>query len=298
MRIAIITDSYLPTTDGVVTAVLTTRRSLEALGHTVFIIAPDPGPEYREEGVYYFPAMKLRTYEGYYIPIFPSEKVTLLKKLNPDIIQVRGVAFMAVKALIASKQLDIPIIINYDTAVTEVVDQYSPIKLSKDILVNLTKKYLRKILARANAVIAPTNVIAKEILNDVGALPKKIGIIPTGIDTEFFTRSDAGNPLREKYGLVGKRVLLSVGRLSVEKSVDRIIRVLRKLPEDTVLLIVGKGPMENDLKKLVEDEGLTDRVKFLGYLHGQDLVDHYSCADAYVSASMFETQVLTVLESI
>lgn len=43
MRIAIMTDSYRPTTDGVVSAVLITRRVLEELGHTVFIIAPDPG---------------------------------------------------------------------------------------------------------------------------------------------------------------------------------------------------------------------------------------------------------------
>ena len=58
----------------VVTAVLITRRVLEELGHTVFIAAPDPGPEYREEGVYYFRAIKFRTYEGYFVPIFPSEK--------------------------------------------------------------------------------------------------------------------------------------------------------------------------------------------------------------------------------
>ena len=68
------TDSYRPTTDGVVTAVLITRRVLEELGHTVFIAAPDPGPEYREKGVYYFRAIKFRTYEGYFVPIFPSEK--------------------------------------------------------------------------------------------------------------------------------------------------------------------------------------------------------------------------------
>ena len=68
------TDSYRPTTDGVVTAVLITRRVLEELGHTVFIAAPDPVPEYREEGVYYFRAIKFRTYEGYFVPIFPSEK--------------------------------------------------------------------------------------------------------------------------------------------------------------------------------------------------------------------------------
>ena len=48
MRIAIMTDSYRPTVDGVVTAVLVTKKALEDLGHTVFVIAPDPGPEYRE----------------------------------------------------------------------------------------------------------------------------------------------------------------------------------------------------------------------------------------------------------
>ena len=291
------TDSYLPTIDGVVTAVLVTRRCLEALGHTVFIVAPDPGPEYREEGVYYFRAVKLRTYSGYYVPMFPSNKVELLRQLKPDIIHVRGVAFMAEKALIAGHELKIPVVITYDTAVTEVVDQYSPIKLPKSLLRELTKRYLRIILGRADAVTAPTDAIAKELLNDIGVLPKKLAVFPTGIDTDKFSKTSAGAALREKYGLTDKRILLYVGRISVEKNLPLLIQTLPGLPEDVVLMIVGAGPCLDDLRRMVDEAGLNDRVRFIGYLHDKDLVDHYSCADAFVSPSMFETQGFTVQEA-
>ena len=291
------TDSYLPTTDGVVTAVLTTRRALEALGHEVFIIAPDPGPEYREEGVYYFKAAKLRTYKGYYVPLFPSNKSEILHKINPDIIHVRGVAFMAEKALIASWNLNIPVVITYDTAVTEVIDQYSPIKLPKKSLVKMARRYLRSILGRATAVIAPTESIRKEILNQLGAVPKKMVVIPTGIDTGKFTRSIDGLNIRKKYGIADKRVVITVGRLSKEKNVDLLIDSIKLLSEDIVLMIVGSGPNEAELKQKVADEGLSERVIFTGYLFGQELVNHYSCADTFASASTFETQGLTVIEA-
>jgi len=48
MKVAIVTDSYFPTRDGVATQVLTTRQCLERMGHEVFIIAPDPGEKDRE----------------------------------------------------------------------------------------------------------------------------------------------------------------------------------------------------------------------------------------------------------
>ena len=55
MRIAMMTDSWYPTRDGVVTSVTIIKESLEALGHEVFIIAPEPEEEFRQDGVYYFP---------------------------------------------------------------------------------------------------------------------------------------------------------------------------------------------------------------------------------------------------
>ncbi len=297
MRIAIMTDSYRPTTDGVVTAVLITRRVLEELGHTVFIIAPDPGKEYREEGVYYFRAVKFRTYPGYYIPLFPSDKSDLIRKLRPDVIHIRGVAFMAEKALIASHNTGIPTVLTYDTMVTDVIEQYSPIKLPKEILVKAASLYLRILLKRPNAVAVPSPSTGRELTEVIGARPRQMYVIPTGIDTDHFTRSDAGPAIREKYGLEGKRVVIFVGRLSYEKNVDLLIRSLKLLDEDIVLMIVGQGPAGDYLHKLVEEEGLSDRALFTGYVFDQALVDHYSCADAFVSASVFETQGFTVQEA-
>lgn len=297
MRIAIMTDSYRPTTDGVVSAVLITRRVLEELGHTVFIIAPDPGEEYREEGIYYFRAVKFRKYPGYFIPLFPSDKSDLIRRLKPDVIHIRGVAFMALKALIASHNTGVPTVLTYDTVVTEVIQQYSPIKLPKEVLVKVASAYLRNLLKRPDAVAVPTPSAGKELTEAVGARPKLMQVIPTGIDTDRFTCSDAGPAIREKYGLEGKRIILYVGRLSYEKNIDLLIRSLKLMDADVVLMVVGQGPAGDDLHELVEKEGLSERVVFTGYVFDQALVDHYSCADAFASASVFETQGFTVQEA-
>ena len=50
MRVMIMTDSYLPTRDGVVTSVISQRKFLEGMGHEVVIVAPDPGEEHRKMG--------------------------------------------------------------------------------------------------------------------------------------------------------------------------------------------------------------------------------------------------------
>ena len=297
MRIAIMTDSYRPTTDGVVTAVLVTRRVLEELGHTVFIIAPDPGEEYREEGVYYFRAVKFRSYPGYFVPLFPSDQSDLIRKLKPDVIHIRGVAFMAVKALIASHNTGVPTVLTYDTMVTDVIEQYSPIKLPKNVLVGGASKYIRFLLKRPDAVAVPTPSTGRELTEVIGARPRRMEVIPTGIDTDHFSRSDAGPAIREKYSLTGKRIVIYVGRLSYEKNIDLLIRSMKLMDEDVVLMVVGQGPAGDSLHELVEKEGLSDRVVFTGYIFDQALVDHYSCADAFASASVFETQGFTVQEA-
>ncbi len=298
MRIAIMTDSYRPTVDGVVTAVLVTRKALEDLGHTVFVIAPDPGPEYREEGVYYFRAQKFSMYPGYFIPWFPSYTSDLIRKLNVDVIHVRGVAFMALKALVASHNTGVPVVLTYDTLVTDVIARYSPVKLPPGMLVGSASVYLRQLLKRCNTVLVPTPSAGREVTETVGARPRRMEVVPTGIDTERFTRRpEGGEAVRRKYGLIGKRIVIAVGRVSFEKNEDLVIRSMKLLPEDVVLLIVGQGPALDGLKALAVSEGVDGRVVFAGYQKDTALVDHYSCADAFVSASVFETQGFTVQEA-
>src|SRR5437870_13818809 len=81
MRIALFTDSYLPTVDGVVTSVLSTRRQLEAHGHEVVVFAPeDPRRRgTREDGTVYVRAKEFHHYPGYRLAMFPGREVDLIK---------------------------------------------------------------------------------------------------------------------------------------------------------------------------------------------------------------------------
>lgn len=291
------TDSYLPTTDGVVTAVIMTTHVLRSMGHEVFIMAPDPGPDYREEGVYYLRAIKFKQYTGYFIPIYPSIPTKLIRKINPDIIHVRGIACMALKAIVAAHFTKTPLVLTYDTVVTEVIQRYSPLKLKKETLVKYASIYLRSLLKRPSVIMVPTDCIGEELVNDLHIVSKRMETVPTGIDTSHFVNNGKGDLIREKYGLEDKRIVLFVGRLSFEKNVELVIRSIKPMDKDIVLMVVGDGPSKVELEALAEEEGLTDRVFFAGYVHGDELVDYYSCANVFVSASVFETQGFTVQEA-
>jgi len=292
------TDSFYPTTDGVAVAVRVTKEALEAMGHEVFVLAPDPGREEdRLPGVRYFPSVKFRKYEGYYLPILPSNQTEIIEEIKPDVIHIRGVAIMALKALFASHNTHVPTVLTYDTVVTEVIGMYSPVKLPKETLARLATVYLRKMLKRPNAIAVPTPSTGRE-LEAMGVKPRMLEVVPTGIDTDRFRFSQEGrDTIRARYGLDGSRVVLFVGRLSFEKNVDLLIRSLPLMEPDVRLLIVGDGPARESLEKAVDDTGVRDRVTFTGYIHGDELVYHYSAADAFVSPSVFETQGFTVQEA-
>lgn len=296
MRIAIVTDSYYPTRDGVVTAVVTCKSALEDMGHEVFIVAPDPGEEFREDGVYYCPAKKFKGYEGYFRPKLTKNKIKVLESLNPDVIHIYGCTIMALKGLVSSHYYGIPTVQTFVTMVNEVADQYVSIRIPKKLLNKLVNIYLRNELKRPNALIVPTPSIARE-LEELGVKSKRLDVISIGIDSDVFVRNDRGQAIRERHGLVGKKVAIAVGRLSYEKNTGLIIRSLKLLDDDVCLLIAGKGPMEKEWKDLAISEGLEDRVIFAGFVPDEELVSYYSCADIAVSASKFETQGLTTLEA-
>ncbi len=296
MKIAIVTDSYFPTRDGVATQVLTTRQCLEKLGHEVFIIAPDPGEKDREEGIYYVKAKPFKTYEGYFLPTIRHNNLKIIKELQPDVIHMHGCTIMTIKGLVTSHFTGIPSIQTFVTMVNEVAYQYSPIKLPPNFLNKLVQIYLRQELKRPNALIVPTPPIAKE-LTEMGVKPKRMEIIPVGVDIDRFNRNDRGEEIRQRHGLVGKTVLITVGRMSFEKKVDLLIQTMRRMDDNIALLICGKGPMDKEWRQLAVDCGVTDKVVFAGFVPDEDLISYYSCADIFITASKFETQGLTTLEA-
>jgi 1,2-diacylglycerol 3-alpha-glucosyltransferase len=296
MRIAIVTDSYFPTRDGVATQVLTTRQCLERMGHEVFIIAPDPGEKDREEGIYYVKARPFKSYEGYFLPTFRHNNLKIIKGLDPDIIHMHGCTVMTLKGLVTSHFTGIPTVQTFVTMVNEVAYQYSPIKLPRRFIEWFVKFYLRQELKRPNALIVPTPPIERELLA-MGVKPKRMEVIPVGVDIDRFKKDDRGDEIRKRHGLEGKKVLITVGRMSFEKKVDLLITTMKRFDDDVALLVCGKGPMDKEWRQLAIDEGVSDKVVFAGFVPDDELISYYSCADIFITASKFETQGLTTLEA-
>lgn len=297
MKVAAVTDSYHPTSDGVVVAVDAYTRALSTVGIDSKIIAPDPGNEGdRIDGVQYFKSINFRNYPGYYVPIFPSNKVEILKRINPDVVHIHGITLMALKGLIAAHHLKIPVVVTFHTMVGDTMKYYSPVKIPQDVAEKLVWRYIRYFTRWVDAIVAPSQSVADELKSN-GIKVEDIRVIPTPIDTSRFTPGEDGNEIRNRYGLQGKRIVASVGRVSFEKEIDTLIRAIAQMDDDIVLLIVGKGPATDSLKELSRQLGISDRVIFAGFQSGEDLVKCYRAADVFATASRFETQCFVALEA-
>ncbi len=291
------TDSYLPTRDGVSTAVTTTKKALEERGHEVIVIAPDPGrEELREEGTVYFKARKFRSYPGYFLPIFPSNKMEVIRGLDVDVIHCQGQMTMAIRAMLVARHLKLPIVTHFHTMVTEAMRYYSPIPLEWNMAERLLWRYFRIILHRSDAVITPTDAVGKELLGRAPHI-RRIETIPLGIDQERFNPGLDKSIMRKRHGLEGRKVMVHVSRLSYEKNIELVLRSMTLMDDDTSLLIVGTGPAEPILKKMSSELGLDDRVIFTGFVPNEELALYYAAGDASILASKFETQGLVVIEA-
>jgi phosphatidylinositol alpha-1,6-mannosyltransferase len=117
---------------------------------------------------------------------------------------------------------------------------------------------------------------------------EKIALISNGVDLQRFVARPRRQDLMARYGLVGRRVLLTVGRLYARKGMDRVIEslpsVLRVLP-DVRYLLVGDGTYRADLEQLAIARGVRDAVVFAGAVPDAELIDHYALADAFIMAN-------------
>lgn len=302
MRVALFTDSYLPTVDGVVTSVLTTRRQLEAHGHEVVIFAPeDPRRrEMREAGTIYVRAKEFRHYPGYRLAMFPGREVDLVKELGIDVIHIHGVGFVGIKGLWASWHARIPRVSTFHTMIHDTLAFYSPFGLNLHLLERGLRFYLKVFLRKSHGVVVPSRAILEEILA-LSPRARIADVIPTGVDPDRFRPDVSGQSIRTKWGLNGHDVVLHVGRVAPEKNLPTLIhafpRVLEANP-DTKLLIVGTGPYMEKYYDLVRHLGLSGEVIFTGFVPDADLPKYYAAADAFAIASKFETQGLVVLEAL
>ncbi|MEV7063891.1 glycosyltransferase family 4 protein [Streptomyces collinus] len=108
--------------------------------------------------------------------------------------------------------------------------------------------------------------------------------LPPGVDEKTFHPGSGGEEVRARLGLTDRPVVVCVSRLVRRKGQDTLIRALPRIlaaEPDTVLLIVGGGPYEKDLRRLAHETGVASAVRFTGAVPWSELPAHYGAGDVF-----------------
>jgi len=146
----------------------------------------------------------------------------------------------------------------------------------------------RAALAAADGIVAVSRFTRQTLIESFGVHATKIELISNGVDLGRFHPRPRRDDLVRRYGLIGRPVLLTVGRLYARKGMDRVIESLnlvRRHLGDFRYLIVGEGLYRSALEALVARHGLGDHVIFAGAVADEELVDHYALGDVFIMAN-------------
>jgi phosphatidylinositol alpha-1,6-mannosyltransferase len=151
------------------------------------------------------------------------------------------------------------------------------------------KRLLAHLLfAQADLLVANsrwTAGAAAALLGELG-LPERgrIVVVPLGSDPAVFHPGAPSPALLDRFGLTGRRWVLTVARLVPHKGIDAGIEAIRLLP-DVHYLVVGEGPDRDRLTRLARDRGVAERVRLAGAVSDADLSTIYRSADGYLGLS-------------
>jgi glycosyltransferase involved in cell wall biosynthesis len=153
-------------------------------------------------------------------------------------------------------------------------------------------KYLAQVHEFADLSLAPSNHFAKSLRE--GGVKNPLTVLPTGVDDEEIQSVE--KHLRTK-GAPAR--LIWAGRLLTEKRILPALEAFAQAEGEASLVVYGSGPLEKLARAFVKTRGLTQRVKFVGRVTHQEMLQAFADADALLQTSMgFETQGLTVFEAL
>jgi phosphatidylinositol alpha-1,6-mannosyltransferase len=143
-------------------------------------------------------------------------------------------------------------------------------------------------MGHAERIFAVSNHTA-EILCRFGIEREKISVIPNGVTAEDFSDTEETERCKEtvikKYGLHGKRLLVTIARLVERKGHEKVLQALvevrKQIPEVTYM-IVGDGPLKGRLMELTSQLSLTDAVLFAGQVSEREKVGILHACDLFI----------------
>ena len=281
MKIVQVCPRYYPDIGGVETHVKEISERLVKRGFEVEVVCTDPtGKHPKKEIINGVKVRRFRSFAPYDAYFFAPQIYFYLKKAKCDVIHAHSYhALPAFFAALAKNDRKFVFTSHYHGRGHTGL---------RNILHTPYKFFGSGIFRKADRVICVSLYEKELIKGNFDLSDEKLAYVPNGINLEEF---------RIKGGVKNKKTILYVGRLERYKGVQHIIRALPYL-ENYKLVIIGKGPYEDELRKLAFSIDVNSRIEWLKDLPREELLEQYKSAGVFVFLSSFEAFGITVAEAL
>jgi phosphatidylinositol alpha 1,6-mannosyltransferase len=286
MRVAVVSESFLPTTNGVTTSVRKVLDHLRAEGHEAIVIVPAAGApqEYAGFPVHQVPAIAYRQF-----PVgLPHPMVArLIADFAPDVIHAASPFLLGAQAITAAGRQGVPSVAIFQTDVAG---------YARRNRLGAATKVAWRIVRRIHDGASLTLVPSSSSMTDLQAAGvERLAAWGRGVDLETYHPRRRLDPatvaLREQLAPRGETLIGYVGRLAPEKQVERFAE-LRGLP-NVRLAIIGSGPSRPSVERALRGMPVT----MLGSLSGAELATAYAALDVFAHTGTEETFGQTIQEA-
>jgi glycosyltransferase involved in cell wall biosynthesis len=298
MRIALVTETFVPEINGVARTLERLVNELGKRGHQLHIVRPrqQQAPEqHGDEPLAHFPfpqtlvaGLPIPGYSGLQFGLPAGRKLAKLwQRQAPDVIYVATEGPLGASAINTARRLGIPVVSGFHTNFHSYSRHYRLGWLERFIFI-----YLRNLHNKTCCTLAPSPELVDQLrqrgINDAELFSR-------GVDTDIFDPRHRDPTLRERWKVPPRApVALYVGRIAAEKNIQLVIDSYRAMQDKQPalrLVMVGDGPLLGKLKKQHPD------IIFSGPKVGHELSAHYASADIFLFASVTETFGNVILEA-
>ena len=208
----------------------------------------------------------------------------ILPVVKPDIIHAHSPSLNGIAAIKVGKKFNIPVVYEIrafweDAAVDHGATNEGSLRYK------LTKFSETWVAKKANAVTTICEGLKQDLMTR-GISEGKITVIPNAVDIEKFSLSrEPDREIVQQLGLKDKMVIGFIGSFYAYEGLPLLIEaidILKTKREDLVLLLVGGGPQDSNLKKLVENKNISERVIFTGRVPHDQVGKYYDLVNIFV----------------
>jgi phosphatidylinositol alpha 1,6-mannosyltransferase len=283
MRVAIVSESFLPQVNGVTNTVRHVVDRLVDTGHQVLVVAPGPGLEgYRGVRVVRVRSIGLPGYRGFRLGLPDRMVHRALAEFAPDVVHLASPVLLGAYGLRAARMLGLPTVAIYQTDFAGFAEQYGVPAGS------LLDFWVGGLHRRADRTLVPSSASHAQ-LEGLGV--HDLHVWRRGVSLELFDARRSSTALRARWMAHSgtSAVVGYVGRLAQEKQVRRLVEVA-EIP-GTHLVVIGDGPERAWLERRIP------HATFTGMLSGRELAQAFASLDVFVHTGVTETFCQTVQEA-